>query len=80
MREIEKEFVRRIDYRFENNDSKTKHIFNTVTEILFKKFQKNVNFMELRNDLEDIINGNFSCFPQEDIIRLNILKSNYNIE
>lgn len=80
MREIEKEYVRRIDYRFDKSDSKTKHIFNTVTEILFKEFQKNVSFMELRENLENIINGNFNCFSQEDIIRLNILKSNYNIE
>ena len=80
MTELEKEYIKRIDYRFNMNSNKTKDIFNTVTEVLYKEFLINPSISNLRLNLENIINGSLDNFQVENKIKINILKSRYNIK
>lgn len=78
--EIEKEYIKRVDYRFNKNSEKTKDIFNTITEVLYKEFLINPSLSNLRLNLEYIINGNLESLQMENQIKISILKSRYNIK
>ena len=80
MSEIEKEYLKRIEYRFNKNDDKTKEIFNTLTTVLYNEFLVNPSFTDFRIKLENIINGNFESLSIDNQIKLNLLTSKYNLK
>ena len=78
-REIEKEYIRRVDYRFKLNDKKTQDVFDTITNVMYKEFNNNPSYANVYLKLKQILDGGYDEFNIENKIRLNVLESRYNL-
>ena len=75
----EKEFIRRVDYRFNLNDMKVQEIFDTITSVIYTEFNNNPSYENSYLNLNKILDNNYDDFVIENKIRLNVLKSRYNL-